>query len=51
MSPTNQITQKNNRLLIIDDDSGIVDYLAEMLTVSGYKVSGETDPQRVLQRL
>lgn len=44
-------TAEMKHLLVIDDDSGVVDYLTEMLTVSGYSVIGETDPQRALLRL
>lgn len=38
-------------LLVIDDDSGVVEYLTEVLTASGYSVSGETHPQGALLRL
>jgi len=51
MALTNQIMQKHKRLLVIDDDVGVVEYLTEILTVSGYSASGETDPQHALQRL
>ncbi|WP_262964554.1 sigma-54-dependent transcriptional regulator [Methylobacter psychrophilus] len=47
----NQATQKNRQLLVIDDESDVTDYLTEMLNDNGYKASGETDPQRALQRL
>lgn len=51
MLSTDQVSQECKRLLIIDDDSGIIEYLTEMLAAKGYKVSGETDPQRALRRL
>ena len=51
MMLTNQETQKSKHLLVIDDDSGVVEYLTEMLTASGYRASGETAPQRALERL
>ncbi|MDP1667319.1 MAG: sigma-54 dependent transcriptional regulator [Methylobacter sp.] len=51
MTLTNQAMQKNKQLLVIDDDAGVVEYLTEMLAVSGYGASGETDPQHALQRL
>ncbi len=51
MSLTNQEMPKTKQLLVIDDDSGVVEYLTEMLTSHGYRVSGETDPQRALERL
>jgi len=51
MALTNQAMQKSKQLLVIDDDSGVVEYLTEMLTTSGYRASGETDPQRALERL
>ena len=50
MSSVDQIVEMKH-LLVIDDDSGIVEYLTEMLTANGYRVSGETDPQRALLRL
>ncbi len=51
MKSANQDPQKSKQLLVIDDDSGVVDYLTEMLTAHGYRVSGETHPQRALERL
>ncbi|WP_333878253.1 sigma-54-dependent transcriptional regulator [Methylobacter sp.] len=51
MALTNQAMQKSKRLLVIDDDSDIVEYLTEMLNTNGYKVSGETDPQHALELL
>jgi DNA-binding NtrC family response regulator len=50
MSLTDQAIEMKH-LLVIDDDSGVVDYLTEILTASGYKTSGETNPQRALLRL
>jgi len=51
MTLTDQVKQKSKHLLVIDDDSDVVEYLTEMLTTSGYRTSAETDPQRALQRL
>jgi DNA-binding NtrC family response regulator len=51
MSLTDQAIPKCKQLLVIDDDNGVVEYLTEMLTTRGYQASGETDPQRALQRL
>jgi len=51
MTLTNQPMPKTKQLLVIDDNSDVVEYLTEMLTTSGYRASGETDPQRALQRL
>jgi len=51
MTLPKQTLQKSKQLLVIDDDNGIVEYLTEMLTANGYQTSGETDPQRALQRL
>jgi len=51
MALSNTVMQKDKQLLVIDDDSGVVDYLIEMLTANGYRASGEIDPQRVLSRL
>ena len=39
------------RLLIVDDDPGVVDYLIEMLEQQGYAVQGLTSPQRALDRI
>ncbi|PPD39327.1 MAG: sigma-54-dependent Fis family transcriptional regulator [Methylobacter sp.] len=51
MASLNHSVQERKHLLVIDDDSGVVDYLQEMLTANGYEVSGESDPQRALLRL
>ena len=51
MKSANQDLQKSKQLLVIDDDSGVVDYLTEMLTAHGYRSSGESNPQRALERL
>jgi len=51
MLSNDQANPACKRLLVIDDDSGIVEYLLEMLASKGYSVSGETDPQQVLRRL
>ncbi|WAK02626.1 sigma-54-dependent transcriptional regulator [Methylobacter sp. YRD-M1] len=51
MTPTNQTMQRNKQLLIIDDDSNVVEYLVEVLAASGYRTSGEIDPQSALRRL
>lgn len=51
MTLPNQAMPKSKQLLVIDDDNGVVDYLTEMLGSHGYQTSGETDPQRALQRL
>ncbi len=42
---------ERKRILVLDDDRGIVDYLVEMLTGNGYLVTGETNPQQALHRL
>ncbi|MBI5608161.1 MAG: sigma-54-dependent Fis family transcriptional regulator [Deltaproteobacteria bacterium] len=39
------------RILVVDDDPGVVDYLVEMLEEAGYPTQGETSPLRALQRL
>jgi DNA-binding NtrC family response regulator len=39
------------RLLIVDDDPGVVDYLVEMLEHQGYAVQGLTSPQRALDQI
>jgi len=43
--------QKLNNLLVIDDDPEVVSFLTETLASKGYRVSGETEPERVLARL
>jgi len=39
------------RILVVDDDPGVVDYLVEMLGVEGYVVEGMTWPYGALDRL
>jgi DNA-binding NtrC family response regulator len=36
------------RLLVVDDDPGVVDYLVEMLEQAGYGAEGSTDPAEAL---
>ncbi len=38
------------QVLVIDDDAEVVGYLDEVLTAAGYRVVGETDPTRALDR-
>ena len=42
---------KKSRLLIVDDESGVVDYLVEALTEAGYEAAGLTSPLRALERI
>jgi len=51
MSSTDQTNLTGKRLLVIDDDVGVVEYLTEMLSSHGYKVSGEIDPKRAMIRI
>ena len=39
------------RILVVDDDPGVVDYLVEMLTLQGYVSSGVGSAAAALQRL
>lgn len=39
------------RILVVDDDAGVVDYLVEMLSEEGYVVEGITWPYEALNRL
>jgi len=45
------MTEKNARLLVIDDDPGVVDYLLEMLRKEGYSVLGLTQTQEALKAI
>lgn len=39
----------NTKILIVDDEEGIVDYLSELLGNEGYQVDAFTDPQQALE--
>lgn len=39
------------KLLVVDDDAPVVDFLSESLTTSGYQVETETVPERALDRI
>lgn len=41
----------NKRILVVDDDPGVVDYLVEMLSEEGYVTEGVTSPPEALHRL
>ena len=41
----------NKRILVVDDDPGVVDYLVEMLCEEGYVTEGVTSPLEALHRL
>ena len=41
----------NKRILVVDDDPGVVDYLVEMLSKAGYVTEGVTSPPEALHRL
>src|SRR3954468_21188690 len=41
----------NKRVLVVDDDPGVVDYLVEMLSGEGYVTEGVTSPPEALHRL
>jgi DNA-binding NtrC family response regulator len=38
-------------ILVVDDDSAVVDYLLEMLGEEGYRVEGTTSPKAALERI
>ena len=40
---------KKKRILIVDDDASVVDYLVEMLEDAGYDAQGVVDPARALE--
>ena len=41
----------NKRILVVDDDPGVVDYLVEMLSEEGYVTEGVMSPPEALHRL
>ena len=43
--------RQRRRVLVVDDDSTIVETLYEVLSDEGYEVDGYTDPERALARL
>jgi DNA-binding NtrC family response regulator len=43
--------QPNARLMVIDDDVGVAEYLAEMLTEAGYAVDAHSSPLQALAQL
>jgi DNA-binding NtrC family response regulator len=43
--------KRERRILILDDDAGIVDYLVDALTLEGYAVEGTTSVQAALARV
>ncbi|WP_024297040.1 sigma-54-dependent transcriptional regulator [Methylomicrobium lacus] len=45
------MTLENNRLLVIDDDPGVVDYLLDMLRQQGYTVTGFTQTEEALKAI
>jgi DNA-binding NtrC family response regulator len=44
-------TAVNNRVLVVDDDASVVDYLVETLSEEGYMTHGVTSPSEALARL
>ena len=45
------MTGTSERLLVVDDDPGVVDYLVEELQDAGYEVEGEVSPLRARDRV
>ena len=41
----------NTRILVIDDDPGVVDLLCESLNERGYSTEGSTSPKKALERI
>jgi DNA-binding NtrC family response regulator len=41
----------SQRILIVDDDPGVVEYLVEMLNEAGYAAEGVTSPHQALERI
>ncbi|MDP1828609.1 MAG: sigma-54 dependent transcriptional regulator [Archangium sp.] len=44
------MSKANDRILVLDDDAGVVSYLVEVLSAAGFTCIGESDPKRALQR-
>jgi DNA-binding NtrC family response regulator len=45
------MAEARTRILVVDDDGGVVDYLCEMLQDNGYEPHGLTSPQTALSRI
>jgi DNA-binding NtrC family response regulator len=45
------MTAAKKRVLVVDDDPGVVDYLVEMLEQEGYSARGEVHAQEALKRV
>lgn len=43
--------RNKGRILVVDDDAGVVDYLVEMLGEEGYQTESETSPRAALARI
>ena len=43
--------QAKRKLLVLDDDAGVVDFLCESLTERGFEVTGITSPREALLRI
>jgi PleD family two-component response regulator len=41
----------NYKIIVVDDEIGIIETLEVVLRRSGYDVSGETDPIRAIERI
>jgi len=46
-----KMRSNKGRILIVDDDAGVVDFLAELLAEEGYAVEGETSSRAALERI
>lgn len=46
-----RVTAVNKRILVVDDDASVVDYLVEMLNEGGYIAHGMVSPSEALARL
>lgn len=51
MSTVAQTVAAGARILAVDDDPGVIDYLAEILGEDGYRVTGTTSPEDALRRI
>ena len=49
MRKNQQKIRSDYRIIVVDDEIGIIDSLSVVLSRSGYDITGETDPQKAIE--